>query len=132
MTSIPAISTKHAKILTGLRDSRLHNKLVESKAKEWTTMSQVLQDVADMAIDFKRSHGYSLPTFKVQYISPANSSSSYRSNKLTTRNMQQPSNEQEKPKCWHCQGEHYKKDCLTAPNQVPSQSTNPPRKGSII
>ena len=84
MTSIPAIGTNHAKILTGLRDSRLCNKLAESKAKKWTTMSQVLQDVADMAIDFKRSCGYSLPTFEVQFISPTNSSSSYRSNKLTT------------------------------------------------
>ena len=115
MTSIPAIGTNHAKILTGLSDSRLCNKLAESKAKEWTTMSQVLQDVADMAIHFERSCGYSLPTFKVQYISFANSSSSYRSNKLTTRNVQQPSNQQEKPKCWHCQGEHYKKDHLTVP-----------------
>ena len=115
MTSIPAIGTNHAKILTGLRDSRLDNKLAESKAKKWTTMSQVLQDVADMAIDFERSYGYSLLTFKVQYISPANSSCSYRSNKPTTINMQQPSNQQEKPKCWNCQGEHYKKDCLTAP-----------------
>ena len=39
MTSIPAISTNHAKILTGLRDSRLSNKLAKSKAKKWTTMS---------------------------------------------------------------------------------------------
>ena len=53
MTSIPAIGTNHAKILTGLRDSRLCNKLAESKAKKWTNMSQILQDVADMAIDFK-------------------------------------------------------------------------------
>ena len=75
MTSIPAIDTNHAKILIGLRDGRLCNKLAESKAKKWTTMSQVLQDVADMAIDFERSCGYSFPTFKVQYISPANSSS---------------------------------------------------------
>ena len=42
MTSIPAIGTNHAKFLTGLRDSRLCNKLAESKAKKWTTMSQVL------------------------------------------------------------------------------------------
>ena len=115
MTSIPAIGTNHAKILAGLRDSRLHNKLAESKAKKWTTKSQVLQHVADMAVDFKRSCGYSLPKFEVQYISLTNSSSSYRSNKLTTRNVQQPSNQQEKPKCWHCLGEHYKKDCPTAP-----------------
>ena len=55
MTSISAICTNHAKILTGLKDSRLWNKLAESKAKKWTTMSQVIQDVADMAIDFERS-----------------------------------------------------------------------------
>ena len=99
MTSIPAISTNYTKILTDLRDSRLCNKLAESKSKKWTIMSQVLQDVTDMAVDFERSHGHSLPTFKVQYISPINSSSSYRFNKLTTRNMQQPSNQWEKPKC---------------------------------
>ena len=105
------------KIITSLKDSRLRNKLAESKAKKWTTMSQVLQDVADMAIDFERSCGYSLPTFEVQYVSSANSSSSYRSNRLTTKNTQQPSARQEKPKCGHCQGEHYKKDCPTAPKQ---------------
>ena len=33
MSSITAIGTKHAKILTGLKDSRLHNKLAKSKAK---------------------------------------------------------------------------------------------------
>ena len=65
MTSIPAIGTNHAKILTGLQDSRLYNNLAESKAKKWTTMSQVPQDITDMAIDFERLHGYSLPTFKV-------------------------------------------------------------------
>ena len=57
MTSIPAIDTNHTKILTGLQDSRLCNKLVESKAKKWTTMFQVLHVVTDIAIDFKRSHG---------------------------------------------------------------------------
>ena len=86
MTSIPAISTNHVTILTGLKDSRLRNKLAESNSKKWTTMSQVLQDIADMAVDFERSCGYSLPTFKVQYVSSANSSSSYRSNTLTTKN----------------------------------------------
>ena len=92
MTSILAIGANHAKILTGLQDSRLCNKLTESKAKKWITMSQVLQDVADMAVDFKRSCGYSHPTFKVQYISPTNSSSSFRSNKPSTRNVHQPPN----------------------------------------
>ena len=111
----PAIGTNHANILTGLRDSRLCNKLAVSRAKKWTTMSQVLQDVADMVINFNRSCGYSLPTFKVQYVSSTNSSSSYRSNKPATRNIWQPSNQQEKPKCWHYQGKHYKKDCPTAP-----------------
>ena len=85
MSSITAISTNHAKILTGLKDSQLWNKLAESKAKKWTTMAQVLQDVADMAIDFERSHGYSLPTFNVQYVSSVNPSSSYRSNKPSTK-----------------------------------------------
>ena len=50
-------------------------------------MSQVIQNVVDMAIDFKRSCGYSFPTFKVQHVSSINSSS-YRSNKLTTKSMQ--------------------------------------------
>ena len=99
MISIPAIGTNHAKILKGLRDSRLHNKLAESKAEKWTTMSQVLQDVADMAVDFERSHGYSLPAFKVHYVSSSNSSSSYGSKNPATRNVQQQYNQQEKPKC---------------------------------
>ena len=90
MTSILAIGTNHAKILTSVKDSRLRNKLDKSKAKKWTTMSQVLQDVADMAVDFdKVTCGYSLPTFKVQYVSSANSSSSFRSNRLTIKNTQQ-------------------------------------------
>ena len=80
-------------------------------------MVQVLQDVADMAVDFKRSCGYSLPTFNVQYVSSVNSSSSYRPNKPPTKGMQQPSTRPEKPKYWHCQGEHFKKDCPTAPKQ---------------
>ena len=91
MTSISAIITNHVKILTGLKDGRLQNKLAKSKAKKWTSMSQVLQDVADMAIDFERSCGYSLPTLEVQYISSTNSISSYRSNRQTSKNTQQPS-----------------------------------------
>ena len=123
MSSITAIDTNQVKILTSLEDSRLQNKLAELKAKRWTTMAQVLQDVADMAIDFKRSCGYSLPTFDVQYVSSANSSFSYRSNKPPTKGIQQQSTQLEKPKCWHHQGEHFKKDCPTAPKQ----SSLPPK-----
>ena len=75
MATISAIGTNHAKILTGLKDGRLCNKLAKSKAKKQTNMSQVLQDIANMAIDFERSCGYLLPTFEVQYISSNTSSS---------------------------------------------------------
>ena len=85
MATISAISTNHTKILTGLKDSRLCNKLAESKAKKWTNMSQVLQDVAEMAVNFKRSRGYSLPTFEVQYISSNKSSSSFRPHRQSTK-----------------------------------------------
>ena len=88
MSSITAIGTNHAKILPGLKDSRLCNELSKSKAKEWITMAQVLQDIADMAVDFEGPHGYSLPTFNIQYISASNSSSSYRSNKPPTKSVQ--------------------------------------------
>ena len=131
MSSITAIGTNHVKILTSLKDSRLQNKLAKSKAKKWTTMAQVLQDVVDMDIDFKRSCGYSLPTFDIQYVSSINSSSSYRSNKPPSKGIQQPSTQPEKPKCWHCQGEHFKKDCSTAPKQSSPQNTNPQRKNSV-
>ena len=131
MTSISTIGTNHAKILTGLKDSRLQNKLAKSKTKKWTTMSQVLHDIVDMATDFKRLCGYSFLTFKAQYVSSTNSSSSYRSNRQAAKSTQQPSACQEKPKCWHCQGEHYKKDCPTVPSKVPPQNTNPPRKCSM-
>ena len=127
MTSISTIGTNHVKILTGLKDSRLRNKLAKSKAKKWTTMSQVLQDVADMAVDFKRSCWYSLPTFKVQYVSSTNSSSSYRSKRRATKSTQLSAC-QERPKCWHCQQEHYKK----SPSEVLPQNTNPQRKSNII
>ena len=73
MSSITAIGTNHAKILTGHKDSRLCNKLAESKAKRCINMAQVVQDIADMAVNFERSHGYSLPTFNVKYISASNS-----------------------------------------------------------
>ena len=97
-------------------------------------MSQVLQDVADMAIDFERSCGYSLPTFKVQYVSSTNSSSSYRSNRPTTQSIQQSSTRQEKCKCWHCQGEHYKKDCPTAlkPSSPPKYKSTKEKQCNLI
>ena len=117
MSSITTIGMNHAKILTCLKDSRLCNKLAKSKAKKWVNMAQVLQDIAHMAMDFERSHGYSIPTFKVQHISASNSSNSYRSSKPPTNSVQQPSTQTDKPKCWHCQRDHLKKDCLTAPKQ---------------
>ena len=87
MTLISAIGTNHAKILTGLKDGRLCNKLAESKAKKWTNMVQVLQDIADIAVNFEISRGYSLPTFEVNQTSSYNnhtSSHSYRSTKPCT------------------------------------------------
>ena len=118
MATISAIGTNHAKILTDLKDGRLQNKLAELKAKKWTNMSQVLQHVADMAINFKRSCGYLLPTFEVQYISSNMSSSSFRPHRQSMKNTQNTAH-LEKPKCWHCQGDHYRKDCPTAPKQSP-------------
>ena len=85
MATISIIGTNHTKILTGLKDSRLHNKLAKSKAKKWTNMSQVLQDVVDMAVNFERSQGCLLPTFKVQYVSSNNSSSSLRPHRQSTK-----------------------------------------------
>ena len=38
MSSISAIGTNHAKILTCLKDSRLCNKLAKSKTKKWINM----------------------------------------------------------------------------------------------
>ena len=55
MLSISAIGTNHAKILASLKGGRLHNKLAKSKAKKLINMVQVLQDIADMAVNFKRS-----------------------------------------------------------------------------
>ena len=46
-------------------------------------MVQVLQDLADMAVDFKRPHGYSLLTFNIQYVSSENLSSSVNSTRKT-------------------------------------------------
>ena len=70
-----------------------------------------------MAVDFERSCGYSLPMFNVQYTSASNSSNSYRSSKPPTKSVKQLSTWPDKPKCWHCQGDHLKRDCPTAPKQ---------------
>ena len=91
MLSISAAGTSHAKILTGLKDGKLCNKLAESKAKKWNNMVQVLQDVADMAVNFKRSRGYSLTSLEVNHTSSynnCNSSQLYRSSKSSTKETQ--------------------------------------------
>ena len=118
MATISTICTNHAKNLKGLKDGRLHNKLAKSKAKKWTNMSKVLQGVADMAINFEMSCGYLLPTFEVQYVSSNTSSSSFRPHRQSTKNTLNTAH-LEKPKCWHCQGDHYIMDCPTAPKQIP-------------
>ena len=129
MSSISATGTNHTKILTSLKDGRLHNKLIESKAKKWINMVQILQDVADMAINFERSLGYSLPTFNVNQVSSSNNYSSvnsYRSTKPPAKGAQQALVKADKPKCWHCQRDHLRKDCPTAPQQ--SSSSQPKYK----
>ena len=72
ISSLSAIGTNHAKILTGLKDGRLHTKLAKSKAKKWINKAQVLQDIADVAVNFERSCGYSLPMFEVNQASSYN------------------------------------------------------------
>ena len=114
------MGTNHAKILTGLKDGRLHNKLVKLKAKKWINMLQVLQDIADMSLTFERSHDYSLPTFEVNQASSYNnhpSGNAYRSTKPPAKEVQQPLFKADKMKCWHCQGYHMKKDCPNAPQE---------------
>ena len=126
MSSISAIGTNHTKILTCLKDGRLCNKLAESKAKKWINMSQVLQDIADMAVNFERSCGYSLPTFEVNQASSYNnhpSGNAYRSTKPPAKEVQQLSFKADKMKCWHCHGNHLKKDCPTAPQQNSSSQS---------
>ena len=34
--------------------------------------------------------------------------------------------------CWHCQGDHYKKDCPTALKPGSPQRTNQPEKNNVI
>ena len=128
MTSVTAIGTNQTKILTGLKDSRLCNKLAESKAKKWTNMAQALQDIADMAVYFQRSWGYSLPTFEVNQMSSYNNGTSshfYRSTKPPGREAQQLSSKADKPKCWPWQGNHLKKDCPTTSQQNSSLQSKP-------
>ena len=91
MFSITAIGTNHTNILTGLRDSRLCNKLTKSKAKKWVNMAQVLQDVTDMTVNFETSRGYSLTTLDGNHVTSSNNYSSvnsYRSTKATTQGIQ--------------------------------------------
>ena len=82
-------------------------------------MAHIMQDVADMAVNFERSRGYSLPTFEVNQMSSYNHTSNhfYRSTKPSTREAQQPTLKPDKLKCWHCQGDHLKKDCPTVSKQ---------------
>ena len=92
-------------------------------------MVQVLQDIADMVINFERSQGYSLPTLDINHITSSNNYSSvnsYRSIKPPTKHIQQPSVKVDKPECWHCQGDHLKKDCPITPHQ--SSSSQPKYK----
>ena len=128
MSSIFAISTNHPKFLTGLKDGKLHEKLTESKAKKWTNMAQVLQDIADMAVNFERSGGYSLPSFEVNHTSSYNNRNSnnfYRSNKPSAKETQQSSLKPDKLKCWHCQCNHLKKDCPIVSHQSNSLQSKP-------
>ena len=116
MSEITAIGTNHAKILTGGKDKKLQSKLAESKMKTWNNMAQVLQDVAEMAVSFKRCRGYSLPSFEINQTTAYSSQNPtinqhYRTNKLYVKETQQPQPKPEKFKCWECQGDHLKKDC---------------------
>ena len=95
MSLVTAIDTNHTKILTGLKDRKLHNTLAESKAKKWTNMAQILQDIAEMAVSFERSRGYSLSSFEVNHTSAysshnPNSNQHYRSRKLPTKETANP------------------------------------------
>ena len=120
MSSITAIGTNHTKIFTCLKDSRLHNKLAKSKAKRWVNMAKVLQDITDMAMNFERPHGYSLPTFNVHHVLASNSVNSYMSSKPPTKSVQQPPAKTENLNVGTDKGSP-KKDCPTAPQQGPPQ-----------
>ena len=81
-------------------------------------MAQVLQDVAEMTISFKRSRGYSLPPFEVNQLTTninqhPSESQHYNTNKDYPKEVQHSHTKPEKFKCWECQGDHLKKDCPT-------------------
>ena len=79
-------------------------------------MTQVLQDVAEMAISFERSRGYSLPSFKVNQATvysnqhPSKNQHYNISEQYTKETQQHLQPKPEKFKCWECQGEHLKTD----------------------
>ena len=95
MSLVTAVGTNHAKTLTGLKDWKLCNKLTESKAKMWTNMAQVLHDVAEMAVNFERSRGYSLLSFDVNHTSVysnhnSNNGQHFRSSKYLQKRHNNP------------------------------------------
>ena len=95
MSAITAIGTNHTKILTGLKDKKLCKKLAESIVKKWNNMAQVLHDVAEMAVSFERSRGYSLPSFEINQTTAyssqnPDSNQHYRTNKLHAKDIHQP------------------------------------------
>ena len=63
-------------------------------------MVQVLQDVADMAVNFERSQGV----------------------KPSAREAQQSTLKADKLKCWHCQGNHLKRTAPPLPKNSSLQS----------
>ena len=78
-------------------------------------MTQVLQDVAEMAVSFERSRGYSLPSFEINQTTAyssqnPNSNQHYKTNKLYVKDIQHCHTKLKKIKCWECQGDHPKKD----------------------
>ena len=118
MSEITAIGINHAKILTSLKGKKLHSKLTESKAKKWNNITQVIQDVAEMAVSFERCRGYSLPSFEISqttaYSNQCSSDSQcYKTKKLYTKETQHSYTKAEKIKCWECQADHFKKGCPT-------------------
>ena len=79
-------------------------------------MAQVLQDVAEMAVSFERSRGYSLPPFEINQTTAYNSqhpskSQHFKTNKLYMNEAQTFHTKSEKIKLWEHQGNHLKKDC---------------------